>query len=137
MIAIVNTMLTAAGLAVLGLPNVVFLSAIVFVCSFVPVAGVFVSSVPICMTALTASGWTLMLWAVLLIVIIHAIEAYVLNPRIYGAYLRINPVLVLAVLVIGHHMFGVWGMILGIPVLNYVIQTIRSKNQPAEAVAAG
>lgn len=132
MIAIVNTTLTAIGLTVLGLPNIVFLSAIVFVCSFVPVAGVFASSVPICMIALTHAGFGLMLWAVALITLIHAIEAYILNPRIYGAYLRINPVLVLAVLVIGHHLFGVWGMILGIPVLNYVIRTIRSKNSPSE-----
>jgi predicted PurR-regulated permease PerM len=132
MIAIVNTALTAIGLMALELPNVVFLSAIVFVCSFVPVAGVFASSVPICMIALTHSGFGLMLWAVALIAVIHAIEAYILNPRIYGAYLRINPVLVLAVLVIGHHLFGIWGMILGIPVLNYVIRTIRSKNSPGD-----
>lgn len=132
MIAIVNTLLTAIGLSVLGLPNIVFLSAIVFVCSFVPVAGVFASSVPICMIALTHSGFVLMLWAIALIAVIHAIEAYILNPRIYGAYLRINPVLVLAVLVIGHHLFGIWGMILGIPVLNYVIQTIRSKGSPGD-----
>jgi predicted PurR-regulated permease PerM len=130
MIAIVNTVLTAIGLVVLGLPNIVFLSAVVFVCSFVPVAGVFVSSVPICLTALTESGLALMLWAILLITIIHAIEAYILNPRIYGAYLRINPVLVLAVLVIGHHLFGIWGMVLGVPVLNYVIQTIGARSRP-------
>ncbi|HKX45237.1 MAG TPA: AI-2E family transporter, partial [Planctomycetota bacterium] len=131
-IAIVNTVLTAAGLAVLGLHNVVFLSAVVFVCSFVPVAGVFVSSVPICLAALSESGVTLMLWAIALIVVIHVIEAYVLNPRIYGAYLRINPVLVLAVLVIGHHLFGVWGMVLGVPVLNYVIEEIRGRGGPGE-----
>jgi predicted PurR-regulated permease PerM len=90
---------------------------------------VFVSSVPICLAALTESGISLMLWAILLITIIHAIEAYILNPRIYGAYLRINPVVVLAVLVIGHHLFGIWGMILGVPVLNYVIQVIERKRQ--------
>jgi len=136
MIAIVNTVLTAIGLTILGLPNVVFLSAVVFVCSFVPVAGVFVSSVPICLAALTESGLSLMLWAIVLITIIHAIEAYILNPRIYGAYLRINPVVVLAVLVIGHHLFGIWGMILGVPVLNYVIQVIERKRQAPPALTS-
>jgi predicted PurR-regulated permease PerM len=84
------------------------------------------------MIALTHSGFGMMLWAIALIAVIHAIEAYILNPRIYGAYLRINPVLVLAVLVIGNHLFGIWGMILGIPVLNYVIRTIRSKSSASE-----
>ncbi len=134
MIAIVNTILTAIGMMILGLPNIVFLSAIVFMCSFIPVAGVFISSVPICMSALTEAGFAFVVWAIVMICIIHAIEAYILNPRIYGAYFRINPVVVLAVLVIAHHMFGVWGMVLAVPILNYVIQTIKNKNSASAPI---
>jgi predicted PurR-regulated permease PerM len=124
MIAVVNTILTAIGLYFLGLPNLAFLSMVVFVCSFIPVAGVFISSVPICLTALAAGGFRLMLVGVGFIIVIHAIEAYILNPRLYGAHLRMNPVLVLGILVISEHLFGVWGLILGVPVVSFVVTYI-------------
>lgn len=136
-IALVNTVLTAIGIWLLGLPNVVFLSAIVFFCSFIPVAGVFISSFPICLIALQQeNGFSLMLVAVALILIIHAIEAYLLNPQIFGHHLRMNPVLVLIVLVIAGKLFGVWGLILGVPIVNYIFaHAIRLKPDPEPATA--
>ena len=58
----------------------------------------------------------------LLIVIIHSLETYVLNPQIYGHHMHMNPVLVLIVLTIFGKLFGVWGLILGIPIVNYVFR---------------
>lgn len=120
-IAFINTALTAVGLVVLGLgEQVAFLSVIVFICSFIPVAGVFISSVPICLLALQESGVSMMLFAILLITVIHLIEAYILNPRVYGHHLRMNPVVVLIILTLGGKLFHVWGLILGVPVCNYL-----------------
>ena len=120
-IALLNTLLTAIGIYILGIgENVAFLSVIVFLCSFIPVAGVFISSVPICLLALQGSGLQGLFLSIGLITVIHMIEAYILNPRIYGHHLRINPVLVLIILTIGGKLFHVWGLILGVPVCTYV-----------------
>jgi predicted PurR-regulated permease PerM len=69
-----------------------------------------------------------------MICVIHAIETYILNPQIYGHHMHMNPVLVLIVLTIGGKLFGVWGLLLGIPVVNYVFRhAIRhAKERPAE-----
>ena len=138
-IALFNTGFTAAGLALIGIgeDNLVFLCTIVFLCSFIPVAGVFISSVPICIAALTEGGFSLMLLVVGLITVIHLLEAYVLNPRIYGARLRMNAVLTLIILTLCGKLFGPWGFILGIPVFNYAFShAIRygySEKLPAQA----
>ena len=118
-IAIANTILTAIGLWAMGLPGIVFLATIVFFGSFIPVAGVFLSSTPICLVALQISGVKLMLVAIILILVIHFIEAYFLNPRIFGHHFRMNAVLVLIVLTVGGKLFGIWGLVLGLPVVNY------------------
>ena len=119
-IAILNTILTAIGLYLLSITSkIAFLSMIVFLCSFIPIAGVFISSIPICLIALETGGLTLFFLAILLITVIHLIEAYILNPRIYGHHLRMNPVLVLMVLTIGGKLFGVWGLILALPACRY------------------
>lgn len=120
-IACVNTVLTAVGLSVLGMSEqMAFLSVIVFVCSFIPVAGVFISSVPICLIALNNGGAHLLLLSILMIIFIHFIEGYILNPLIYGARLRINPVIVLIILTVGGKLFHIWGLILGVPVSTYI-----------------
>ena len=120
-IACVNTVLTAIGLSILGMSEqMAFLSVIVFVCSFIPVAGVFISSVPICLIALNNGGAHLLLLSILMIIFIHFIEGYVLNPLIYGARLRINPVIVLIILTVGGKLFHIWGLVLGVPVSTYI-----------------
>lgn len=132
-IAVINTLLTAAGIILLGLgKKVAFLSLIVFFSSFIPVVGVFISSIPICLMALqTSGGLQTMFLALLLIVAIHMIEGYVLNPSIYGTRMRINPVIVLIVLTISGKLFHFWGLILGVPVFTYLYgHAIRFRTEP-------
>jgi len=124
MIACVNTLLTFIGLMILDIPSIALLSLIVFVCSFIPVLGVFISTTPMVLVALNADGLTLAVGIIVMITIIHIIEAYVLNPMIYGKHLKLNPVLVLIILLIAYHGFGLWGMILGVPVAHYFIHDV-------------
>jgi predicted PurR-regulated permease PerM len=120
-IALLNTLLTAVGLLILGLTEkMAFLLLIVFLCSFIPVAGVFISSVPICLIGLQQSGFQLLIGTVIMITVIHMIEAYILNPKIYGHHLRMNPVLVLIILTIAGKIIGVWGLVLGVPICTYI-----------------
>jgi predicted PurR-regulated permease PerM len=123
-IAVVNTMLTLVGLLLLDIPLVAMLSMIVFVCSFVPVLGVFISTTPIVIVALNTGGPALSLAAIALVVVVHALEAYVLNPLIYGKHLKLNPVLTLIILYVAYHAFGLWGLLLGVPVARYFIHDV-------------
>ena len=53
LIAMVNTALTALGMWVLQIPGIGLLSLFVFLCSFIPIAGCIISTVPIGFVALT------------------------------------------------------------------------------------
>ena len=55
-IAVLNTLLTLVGLLLLRIPLTAMLSVVVFVCSFVPVLGVLISTTPIVLVALNAGG---------------------------------------------------------------------------------
>ena len=130
-----RSILTALGIWLMGLDNILMLSAIVFFCSFIPVAGTFISTTPIALVALQSDGVGALVLVIVLICVIHAIETYVLNPQIYGHHMHMNPVLVLIVLTIGGQLFGVWGLLLGIPIVNYVFRHAirRPEERPAEA----
>ena len=135
-IACVNTLLTAVGVHLLGMgEHVAFLAVIVFLCSFIPVVGVFISSVPICLIALNMGGLNLVMMSIAMITIIHMVEGYILNPLIYGARMRINPVIVLIILTIGGKLFHIWGLILGVPVCIYLFgHAIRYESQPKQTL---
>ncbi len=123
LIAIFNTLLTLVLMRTLGLHNELLLATIVFVSSFIPVLGVIVSGIPIALQALLQPDGSpvLALYAVLGIAAIHIIESTVLSPRIVGRILHLHPVLVLAVLIVGEHLFGVWGLLLGVPISVYLL----------------
>lgn len=137
MIAVLNTALTAVGLLALGVHGIGFLSLIVFGCSFVPIVGVFISTVPICLVALQQDGGSLGLaFAVIaMVTVVHLIEAYVLNPRIYGYHMKLHPLAVLIVLYLGQNLFGVWGLIVGVPLATYVWRYLIL-GQPAHTAPA-
>jgi len=126
-IAVVNTLLTSVGILFLKLPGVLGLSIVVFICSFVPVAGVFLSTVPIGLVALAEHGAWHLLLVIAMVVITHAVEAYVLNPVIYSAHLKLHPLLVLAVLVFAEHALGVWGLLIAVPLAVFFIEYVINR----------
>jgi predicted PurR-regulated permease PerM len=125
-IALFNTVLTFTAIRLLGIQNEIFLCAIVFFCSFIPILGVVISSVPIAIMSIVQPGGTVWLALQIIgaIIVIHFIETSLLNPKILGDMLHLHPVLVLAVLAVGGQYFGVWGLLLGVPVMVYIIRFV-------------
>jgi predicted PurR-regulated permease PerM len=122
-IAVFNTLLSLALMRLLGVQNELLLAFVVFIASFIPVLGIILSAIPMTLQALLQPDGSLAmaLYALLGIGVIHAIESMVLSPRIVGKILHLHPVLVLAVLVVGEHLFGIWGLLLGVPVAVFAI----------------
>jgi predicted PurR-regulated permease PerM len=142
-IALLNTAMTALGMWALGIKGLGFLSIVVFVCSFIPIAGVFISTVPMCVVALTMDkgGMGSVLSVVGMVTIVHIVEAYVLNPRIYGHHMRLHPLAVLVVLYLGEHLLGLWGLVIGVPLATYVWRHLvmgeaERLEEPSEAPVA-
>jgi predicted PurR-regulated permease PerM len=88
--------------------------------------------------AVNYGGVSLGIWAVVMITLIHMIEAYFLNPRIVPRVMRINPVMTLLILYIAHSLIGLWGMLLGVPTAVYIYRHLimggaRRENDQAPA----
>jgi predicted PurR-regulated permease PerM len=128
-IAICNTLLTLGLIKALDIPYAIFLCTIVFICSFIPVLGVVLSTVPIALVALLYKDTGTALMSIGGVLLIHFIETSILNPKILGEMLHLHPVLVLGILVVGEHFFHVWGLLLGVPVMVYIIRYVILKGE--------
>ena len=132
-ISLINTVLTGICLYILNINAIALLCTIVFLCGLIPVLGMIISSVPIILMAVNVGGIDLGLWALVMIVAIHMIETYVLNPRIVSSVMHINPVMTLIILYIAHTLIGMWGMLLGVPVAVYIYRKI-SNHKPKKRI---
>jgi predicted PurR-regulated permease PerM len=122
LICCVNGVLSAVGYWMFDLKYWPILAIVSAVMSIIPIFGSIMSSVPVVMIGLTQNFWTA-LWVLLWIVGIHQVEANLLNPKIIGVAAKIHPVLVVLALIVGEHFFGLWGALLGVPVLS-LLQSI-------------
>lgn len=136
-VAIVNAVLSVVLFLLLGLPSIALLATIVFVCSYIPFAGMILSTIPAAFLAFKLGGFTHVLWLIVGIAIIHAVEAYLLNPLIYGRHLKLHPVAVLLILLVAEHLFGLWGLILGVPVAAFLLQYVIEGEPEIVPAAAG
>ncbi|TWU29664.1 AI-2E family transporter [Bythopirellula polymerisocia] len=129
LIAVFNTLLSLLLLWFLGIENELLLCMFVFVGSFIPVLGVLLSSIPITIQALLQPDGSigLAIQAIAGILLIHMIETSFLSPKIVGKVLHLHPVMVLVILAIGEHFFGLWGLLLGVPVAVYLIRVVILK----------
>lgn len=130
LVALFNATVTCLGLSLIGIQPLLLLTTIVFLLGLIPVLGVFISSVPIILIAFNNWGITWALVALGMIVVVHLLEAYVFNPRIYAARFHLNPVIVIIILLVAEKLFGVWGMLLGIPVTHYVLNIAQMPSTP-------
>jgi len=132
MIAVFNTILTIAGLWILGFPYLFALTIMVFLLSLIPVAGVIISFVPIGIIGYQMGGFSLVIWTVIMIVVIHAIETYLLNPRLYAQKTKLPMFYTFIILIFSQHFMGIWGLIIGIPIFMFLLDVFEVRQAEKE-----
>jgi predicted PurR-regulated permease PerM len=62
---------------------------------------------------------------VVMILIIHSIEAYYLNPRIVSSYSRFPMSLTLLMLLLGENLFWIVGLLIWVPIFYLTVDILR------------
>jgi predicted PurR-regulated permease PerM len=107
-------------------PYILTLWLIVFIAWFIPILWVFISSIPILLIAyLTIWWWTILISIILLIFIIHLIEAYYLNPKIVSSFLEIPVSLTFVILLISEQLFWIAWLIIWVSLFYFIVWLFR------------
>lgn len=106
----------AIALPLVGLKYGLVLAIFSGFCNLIPFLGFFIAFIPALLIAL-ATGGPIMLIKVLIVYILEKlIEGHLISPLVLGKNLKIHPLTVIFVLLTGEKIFGMWGVLLGIPV---------------------
>ena len=127
LIALVNTLVTTLGLGVIGFTQLPTLAIMIFFLSLIPVAGVIFSCIPITLIAYSTGGIQTVVYVLILIVIVHCIEAYILNPKFMSSRTKLPIFYTFVILLFSERFLGVWGLIVGIPIFNFFLEILGVK----------
>jgi predicted PurR-regulated permease PerM len=135
---------TGLAMTIIGVPYAVVLGILTFFLEFLPLLGAPIGMGLAVLIALVFKGPVVGLLALVAAVGGHAIEAYILGPRVMGSATRVHPLVAMAALLIGAELGGVLGALFGVPIaglLNVLLGAFyraqRGEEAPLSASPSG
>jgi len=129
LISFINSIVSAIVLSILGFHQVIGLGFMIFALGLIPVAGVLISLIPLSIIAFKLGGVIKVLYILGMIVALHALETYFLNPKLMSMKTKLPVVFTLVILIMSEHFMGVWGLLFGIPLFLFSLDLIEVKSE--------
>ena len=131
-LGVIVGIIVAVGLLLLDVPFAVLLGIVAGLTELVPIIGPWIGgAVGVLVTLATEPDKVL--WVILLYLIVQLLENTLLVPRIQADTLNMHPIAVILVITIGSQYFGLWGVILGPPLValakDVVIYLVKQWNE--------
>lgn len=107
------------GLYIIGINNFVMLGLLAGVGHLIPYLGPIIGIVPAVLVSYYQLGnFSLAFPILILFAIVYTIDNGFVQPMIYSKSLRIHPVVIILLILIGSELFGILGLLLAVPVAN-------------------
>ncbi|WP_346885636.1 AI-2E family transporter [Clostridium sp. UBA4395] len=128
------------GMKIFKMPYPLLVSFIIGITNIVPVFGPFIGAVPSVIIIFIASPIKA-LWFILFILVLQQFDGNILGPKILGNSTGLTAFWVMFAILLGNGLFGVVGMILGVPtfaviysiIVSVINNALKEKGLPVEA----
>ena len=124
--AIILGSLCALGMFILGIPYAGPIGALTAITAFIPIVGAFISGF-IGAVLIVAVDPIKAIIFLIFIVVLQQVEGNLIYPHVVGKNIGLPSIWVLVAITIGGSLFGIMGMIVGLPVVS-IIYAIVSEN---------
>jgi predicted PurR-regulated permease PerM len=109
--------LSIIGFMIIGVPYAIIIGVITGIANLVPYLGpIFGGCVALLVSLTVAGNFQMFLPIAILLIVIRLIDDLILQPLCFGKSLDMHPVAVVLVLIIGHQLMGISGMVISIPI---------------------
>ncbi|HEV7186918.1 MAG TPA: AI-2E family transporter [Blastococcus sp.] len=116
-VALIDAIGIGIGLAVLGVPLVIPLAALVFLGAFIPILGSFLAGSVAVLVALVSKGPLTALIALAIVVLVMQVEGHILQPLLLGRAVRVHPLAVVLSIAAGLLIGGIFGALIAVPIV--------------------
>ena len=116
-VAMVDAIGIGIGLAILGVPLVIPLAALVFLGAFIPIIGSFLAGSVAVLVALVSQGPITALIALAVVILVMQVEGHILQPLLLGRAVRVHPLAVVLSIAAGLLIAGIFGALIAVPIV--------------------
>lgn len=114
---IIVTILSFIAYTIIGVKYNFMLAILTGILNILPYIGIFTALLIGALITFATAGISHVLFIVIAIIVIHAIDGNIIMPRVVGSKVKINSLIVIIGLVVGEMIWGIAGMLLTIPIL--------------------
>jgi predicted PurR-regulated permease PerM len=116
-VALVDAVGIGIGLAILSVPLVIPLAALVFLGAFIPILGSFLAGSVAVLVALVSQGPITALIALAVVVLVMQVEGHILQPLLLGRAVRVHPLAIVLAIAAGLLISGIFGALIAVPIV--------------------
>ncbi len=124
--AIILGLLCTAGMFVLRLPYAAMTGAVVGATALIPIVGAYIGAAIGGFMILTVDPLKALFFLIFLL-ILQQIEGNFIYPKVVGKSIGLPGIWVLAAVIVGGGLFGILGMLLGVPIAATIYKLLRSR----------
>jgi predicted PurR-regulated permease PerM len=138
-IAVFNGAVVGLGAWILGVPLPGTIAVVTFVTAYVPIIGAWVAGIFAFLLALGSQGATDAVILAFIILLANGALQNILQPFVFGAALKLNPLAVLVVTIGAGCLFGLVGLTLAAPLTSaavHISEELRARDAEAETAPA-
>lgn len=135
--------MASVGFSLIGVPNAILMAGMVGLANMIPYFGAIISGVGVALITLLSGDFMGAVFTGVFILVIQQIDGNFIQPRLYGSLVGVKPLYVILAVTVGGGLFGLWGILLSVPVFA-VIQVLvhdlldhHDRKKAARAVQAG
>lgn len=122
--AIIVGILCFIGMLILRMPYPLLISVIIGATNMLPIFGPFIGTIPSAFILLMVDP-SKALWFIVFIIILQQIESGLIYPRVVGGSIGLSAIWVLFAITIGGELFGLIGMLLGVPTVAVIYGLVK------------
>lgn len=109
--------LALIGFTLLNVPYAVLMAVIVMIFNMIPYFGPLIGAIPPVLVAFFSGEIYSAIWVALFIFVLQQFDGIWLGPKILGDSVGVSPFWVIFAILIFGGLFGIWGMIFGVPAI--------------------
>lgn len=131
---VILSVLNCTVLSILGIRYAILLGVIAAVLNIIPYLGIYTAMAIGMLVTFANSSGTQALELAIAYIVIHFLDANILMPRIVGSRVKMNPLITIVTVLVGHLIWGISGMFLFIPIMG-IIKIISERVKSLQALA--
>lgn len=112
-------------LLIFDIPYPLLISVIVGITDIIPFFGPYLGAIPCTLLILLSNDPIKAIYFVIIIIVIQQVEGNIISPKIIGDTIGLSPFWVLTAMLVGGGLFGLPGMLLGVPVIAIIFFIIK------------